>query len=126
MKIAVVTDDLVTISPHFGRALHYLVYAVEDGSVKAKEVRDKVGHGPGAEEHLHHREGGPEMMTTHDAMLSSIKDCEVVISKGMGRPMYESLRQAGKKAFVTRLRLADEAVNALVAGTLDNHLEMLH
>ena len=124
MKVAVVTDDMETISQHFGRARHYLVYSIEDGSVKGREVRDKMGHGPDVENRLHHREG-PEMAATHNTMVSAIQDCEVVIAKGMGRPAYEYIRGAGMKAYVTRLRSADEAIRALIAGNIDNHLEML-
>ena len=45
MKAAVVTDDLQTVSAHFGMARHYLVYDIEGGVVKGKETRDKVAHG---------------------------------------------------------------------------------
>ena len=123
MKAAVVTDDLQTVSIHFGMARHYLVYDIEDGVVKGKEARDKVGHGAG--EHRHQEGGGAESRL-HDTMLSNIADCEAVISGGMGRPMFESIRAAGMKAFVTRIRNADEAVRALASGKLDNHLELLH
>jgi predicted Fe-Mo cluster-binding NifX family protein len=44
MKIAVVTEDEVTISQHFGRAPYYMVYTVEGGKVTEKERRDKAGH----------------------------------------------------------------------------------
>ena len=126
MKVAVVTDDMETISSHFGMAQHYLVYSVENIAVTGKEVWDKVGDGQGMGSHLHHREDGPGMAATHGSMLSSIRDCDVVITKGMGRPAYESIRGAGMRACVTRLRSADDAVRAFIAGTLDNHLEALH
>ncbi len=126
MKVAVVTDDLKTISPHFGRAQHYLVYDIEADVIRGREVRDKMGHGPDAEERLHHRDAGPEMTAIHGTMLSAVRDCEVIISRGMGGPMYESIVEAGMKGFVTRLQLADDAVKALIAGTLDNRLETLH
>ena len=122
MKAAVVTDDLQTVSPHFGMARHYLVYEIEGGAVKGKEVRDKVGHGAG--EHHHNQEGAAESRL-HNTMLSNIADCEVVISRGMGRPMFESIRAAGMKAFVTRISNADEAVKALANGNIDNNLELL-
>lgn len=121
MKAAVVTDDLQTVSAHFGMARHYLVYDIEGGVVKGKEVRDKVGHGPGE----HHQESAGESHL-HNTMLSNIEDCEVVISGGMGRPMFESIKAAGMKAFVTRISGADDAVKALADGSIDNHLELLH
>lgn len=126
MKVAVVTDDLQTISAHFGRAQHYLVYVVEGGVFERKETRDKVGHGPGMEEHHHARGAGPEMKNIHNAMLSNVGDCEAVVSGGMGKPMYEAMRAAGMKVFITRMQFADEAVRALVNGNLDNHVELLH
>ena len=122
MKVAVVTDDLKSVSAHFGMARHYLVYDVEDKIVKGKEVRDKVGHGPG--DHHHQGEGAESRL--HDTMLSGVSDCEAIISGGMGRPMFESIAAAGMKAFITRIRSADEAVKALVDGSLDNHPEFLH
>lgn len=123
MKAAVVTDDLQTVSAHFGMARHYLVYDIHGGVVRGKEVRDKAGHGPG--EH-HHQAGTGAESQLHNTMLSNVADCEAVISAGMGRPMYESIKAAGMKAFVTRIRGADDAVKALVDGTIDNHLELLH
>ena len=123
MKAAVVTDEMQNDSAHFGKAKHYLVYDIEGGVVKGKEVRDKVGHGP--RDHQHHQEGEAESRL-HDTMLSNISDCEAIIAAGMGAPMFESIRAAGMKAFITRIRKADDAVRALAEGTLDNHPEFLH
>ena len=122
MKAAVVTDDLQSVSAHFGMARHYLVYDIEGGVVKGKEVRDKVGHGAG--EHHHQGEGAESHL--HDTMLANVEDCEAIISGGLGWPMFESIRAAGMKAFVTRIRNADDAVKALADGSIDNHLELLH
>ncbi|MDG6910615.1 MAG: dinitrogenase iron-molybdenum cofactor biosynthesis protein [Nitrososphaerota archaeon] len=124
MKLAVVTDDMETISPHFGRAAHYLVYDVEGGAVRGRESREKVGHGPGGH---HHGGAAPqEAANLHNAMLANVKDCEVMIAAGMGRPMYEKLREAGMSVYITRIRGADEAVRAFIDGSLDSHLELLH
>ncbi len=122
MKAAVVTDDLKTVSAHFGMARHFLVYDIDGGAVKGKEVRDKLGHVHGA----HRRVEGEGESRFHDTMLSTIADCEAVISGGMGRPMFESVRAAGMKAFVTRIRSVDEAAKALAEGSLDNNVELIH
>ena len=122
MKAAVVTDDLQTVSAHFGMARHYLVYDIEGGVVKGREVRDKVGHGQG----MHHHEQGGAESRLHDTMLANVADCQAIIAAGMGSPMYSSIVSAGMKAYITRIRMADDAVKALAEGTLDNHLEFLH
>ena len=38
MKIAVVSDDGVSISRHFGRAPYYVVLTVEGGEIRGKEI----------------------------------------------------------------------------------------
>jgi predicted DNA-binding protein (UPF0251 family) len=43
MKIAVVTENEVTISQHFGRAPFYEVFTVENGKITGKEKRAKMG-----------------------------------------------------------------------------------
>lgn len=123
MKAAVVSDDLQTVSAHFGMARHYLVYEIEGGVVKGREVRDKAGHGQGMH---HHQQGEGTESHLHDAMLSNIADCEAVVAGGMGTPMYESIRSAGKQAYITRIRKADDAATALAEGKIDNHLGFLH
>ncbi len=104
-------------------ARHYLVYEIEGKAVKGKEVRDKVGHGPGE---AHHQHGTGVESRLHDSMLSSVSDCEVIIAGGMGTPMFESIRAAGKAAYITSIRSADDAVSALADGSIDNHVELLH
>lgn len=126
MKAAVATEDLLTVSAHFGMANHYLVYDIEGGAVKGKETREKIGHGSHPHEG-HSAEGGAkEAPGLHQSMLSNVADCDVVIARGMGRPMYESIRASGKKAVITRTQLADEAAKALAEGRLDDHPEFLH
>ena len=71
-RIAVVTDDGVTVSAHFGRARFYRVVTVVDGRVVGDALREKAGHHtfatgghhahghehePGHHEHGHHEHG---------------------------------------------------------------------
>jgi len=126
LKVAVVTDDGNTVSAHFGMAQHYLVYRIEDGQIKYRELRDKAAHGPGMEGHHHTGGAEPGTVVTHTTMLSNVKDCEVVISRGMGAPMYQFIKNSGMRVFITIKERADEAVQELVNGTLDNHTELLH
>ena len=54
MKIAVITDDRHTISAHFGRAHHFMVYTIEEDAIRTRELRDKAGHDDfAAEENVH-------------------------------------------------------------------------
>jgi predicted Fe-Mo cluster-binding NifX family protein len=137
MKIALVTDDGKTISAHFGRAATYAVITVEDGRVMAREQRAKPAHGPG-HHHQQASEGtvqlhegsapsaGVEPENMHGAMVAPITDCQVLISRGMGAPAYESLRAAGLQPIITDVRDIDEAVSKYLDGKLEDHPEQLH
>jgi len=128
MKVGVVTDDGRTISHHFGRAHYYIVYDIQDDAVRGREMRPKAGHHHGGVEQdtggVGHREETEASL--HESMLSNVGDCEALITRGMGRGMREAIAQSGKKSFITALENADEAVEAYIGGTLDDHAERLH
>lgn len=123
-KIAVVTDDMQTISPHFGMARHYLVYEVKGGEIVGRTMRDKAGHGHSAHDHNAGGEATSEK-SLHESMLSNIADCAVLIAGGMRMPMYLAIKDAGLKAYITQIRAADEAVKEFLAGRLSNHIELI-
>ena len=122
MKIGVVTDDGTTVSSHFGMAKHFLVVEIAGGLVTGKELRPKVFHRPGrATAHHPHGEG-----PSHCEMLSGVKDCEALVARGMGRPMYEAIVHAGIKPYVTGIVSIDDVVGAYIGGYLDNLISRLH
>lgn len=132
MKIAVVSDDGNTISQHFGRAQFYVVVTVENGQVVAHETRDKLGHAHFASEpHEAHHDPrghgfGAAAQDRHARMAATIRDCEVLLARGMGAGAYESMRQAGIRPIVTDVVSIDEAVQAYLEGRLVDHTERLH
>jgi transcriptional regulator with XRE-family HTH domain/predicted Fe-Mo cluster-binding NifX family protein len=133
MKIAVITDDGKSISQHFGRAPYYLVLNIEDGKVKEKEMRDKLGHNhfssqPHAEEHQHGEEHGcgTGSHDKHTSMAEAISDCKVLLCGGMGMGAYNSMIQLNIKPVVTNFQDIDEAVQAFIDGKLIDHTELLH
>jgi|SRR5208283_4495512 len=134
MKVGVVTDDNKTISPHFGRAQYYLVYEIQDGKILSKETRPKSSHHHRDEVQLHrseveetgHNPDGHSEASLHDSMLSNVRDCEALITGGIGYGMYASIKQLGIKPYVTSTAIADDAIQAYIKGTLDNHIERLH
>jgi predicted Fe-Mo cluster-binding NifX family protein len=133
MKIAAVTDDGVTISPHFGRARYYEVLTIEDGVITKRERREKGGHHTfGKQEEHHHRHGeGPDehrgsRHTKHDLMAATITDCDIVLARGMGHGAYEGMREHNIKPIVTDIPSIEDAVRAVVDGTIVDHNELLH
>ena len=133
MKIAAVSDDGVTISPHFGRAQFYVVITVEESRVTGREIREKVSHAHLAGEH-HHRHCADTYghgfdlaaQSRHAQMIEAIADCDVLLARGMGAGAYESLRQVGIRPIITDIVRIDDAVQAYLEGKLKDHPEWLH
>jgi predicted Fe-Mo cluster-binding NifX family protein len=136
MKIAIVTDDEKTISAHFGRATKYVVFTVEDGEIKKREVLEKVGHKQFAAQdqtHSHHhgkesggRGMGKQAEERHRRMFANITDCDILLARGMGRGAQLGLQQTGLKPILTDISDIDEAVQAVIDGTIVDNPDRVH
>jgi predicted Fe-Mo cluster-binding NifX family protein len=123
MKIAVVSDDGRTISPHFGRASLYIIYEADGGEIRERKVVPKFSPHATGEGH-----GGPEGHEEHkhSAMLSSVEGCESLLAGGMGSGAYMAMKRMGIEPYITDEVDADEAVKKYLRGKLENHKERLH
>jgi len=129
MKIAVVTEDGINVSQHFGRAPYYLVVDVEGGKITGRIQRPKTGHQhfAGHGETAGARHGfDAASQARHASMIDTIADCQVVIAGGMGWGAYESLKNRSLEVVVTDVPKIDEAVNLYIQGKLPNLMERLH
>ena len=64
--------------------------------------------------------------TKHASMAETIADCQVLITGGMGRGAYESLKSYNIDPIITDITNIDEAVKLQVAGQLHNLVDRLH
>ena len=132
MKIAVVADDEITISQHFGRASLYIVFTIQDGKITGKEKRPKMGHSHfAAAEGAQHEHSGPHgfdaaSQNKHASMAETIADCQVLITGGMGRGAYESLKSYKIEPVITDIKNIDDAVKLQIEGRLPNLVNKLH
>lgn len=132
MKIAAVTDDGKTISAHFGKAQFYEVITIEDGNIVSREQRPKAGHHTFSQREERHMHQGAEQHNEHThqekhrQMAETIKDCQIVLARGMGHGAYEGMIQHNIKPIVTDIALIDTAVQAVIKGTIVDHTEKLH
>jgi predicted Fe-Mo cluster-binding NifX family protein len=135
MKIAVISEDGVTISQHFGRAPYYIVFNIEDGKIISREKREKLGHShfasesqPGNAHHDHSQGHGFDQaaQNRHAQMAEAISDCEVLLAGGMGNGAYVSLKAANIKPIITDIQNIEEAIQAFIDGTIVDHQEKLH
>jgi predicted Fe-Mo cluster-binding NifX family protein len=135
MKIAVVTDDGVTVSQHFGLARYYAVLAVEGQRVLGREMLDRSGTLPPVDEHQPHQGltgeidchgTGMAAAAAHLRMVQPIQDCQVLLARGMSWSARECLLGAGIRPILTDLESLEEAVQAYLEGTIVDHVGFLH
>ncbi len=121
MKIAVASDDQVSIAGHFGRCAGFVIYEARDGQVEMIEFRSNGfgHHHQGQHEHHHGHDHGEEPHS-HAGFVDALRDCEVVICRGMGRRALADLSAGGiKPAIVTDQVSAKEAAELYAKGNLD-------
>jgi predicted Fe-Mo cluster-binding NifX family protein len=133
MKIAVVTDDKQTISRHFGRAEHYIVVLSEEKQILERKTLPKAAKHdskhlrgrPGEQEHMRGKGTGQRAHKQHEDMFKDIKDCDIVMSGGMGRGAYTGLERLGIQPIITDIPDIEDAVQAVLDGTIINRTEKL-
>jgi len=127
VKIAIITEDGVHVSKHFGRAPHYMVVEIEGNTVKGKRLVPKVGHSQFQGMHEErHEEPHLGSESKHATMSEPIKDCVVLICGGMGMGAYQSLLLRGIRPIITEVDDINQAIAAYLDGKLDDHPEYLH
>jgi len=120
-KIAFPTDDGETISKHLGQAKYFQVVTFENGQVQSTERREKASHSH--QDHSHEQEAG---VHPGQAMIEAIRDCQVLISGGMGQPMYNRAISSGLEVYLTGEDRISEAIEAYQKGTLSSDMRRVH
>ena len=116
MRIAVPTNDGSSVSDHFGRSAAFLVFEVDGGKIISREMRSNTAqhsHSEGSCGDAH----GRHEPHSHDAILSTLAGCDVVLCGGMGWRAAEALKSGG----ITPMMLAgpgsaEKAVSAYLSG----------
>lgn len=119
MKIAIPTDDTVTVSEHFGRALSFAIIDTEKNTLEhgaegaAKIVHNETGG--------HHNHSHAHEHSHHDHHANQITEllsgADGVVTSHVGKPMIERLLNSGKAIhIVPRGKTIAEAVQMLVEG----------
>lgn len=101
MKIAVTYEDGM-IFQHFGHTQQFKFYEIEDNNVIKEEVVSTMGNG-------------------HSALAGFLKtnSIDILICGGIGGGAQAAMAQVGIKLYGGVNGSADEAVKALIAGTLE-------
>ena len=120
MKIAIASDDGLSLSSHFGRCRSFLVYDVDGGQVTGPEVRTN-GFTAFAKGECDHQESQSHGHHSHADIVGALRDCGVVICGGMGWRAAEEFQARGIQPLVVKFPgPAAEAITAYLAGTLNS------
>ena len=121
IKVSVATDDGTTVSQHFGQALYFKIYTLENGDVAAVEMRDKAHHS-----HADHTQEQVQGIHPGQLMVEAMSDCQVLICGGMGMPAYDRAINAGIQVFLTNESSIEAAIKAYQSGKLVSEPGLIH
>jgi predicted Fe-Mo cluster-binding NifX family protein len=96
MKIAIESNDGVTINSPFTRTNGYLVYEVGESGIKNSEF----------------------IKASQDAQQQNLNDCRTIISRGMDRNHFLELKKKGIDVFITFKSSAKDAVQIFMKENL--------
>ncbi len=120
MKIAVATDDFLTVTGHVGRCNGFLVFDIEDDKIVSTEKRENT--------FTHHKDHGEEAHSkshghSHSNLVKGLIDCSHLICKAAGWRLQNDFEAVGKKVIFTNEKDAEQAAIKLFNGTLDINTE---
>lgn len=127
MRIALATDDQKTLAFHLGRCKGFVMVEVEDGKeVKRWYVENTFAHSHHfGGRHLHHEHHGHHDHEdghghNHQGLLSLLEGAKYVVSRGMGRRIYDDLLRHGFEPFLTKEASLDRVLQGILDGSLKN------
>ena len=98
MKIAIESNDGVTIKSPFLPTKGYVVYDIKEADIVGSE----------------YREGSLKKETVSDKSQSLINDCSAIISRGMDRSNVDIYKKEGMDVFITFKTSTKEAVRLYI------------
>jgi predicted Fe-Mo cluster-binding NifX family protein len=113
MKIAIASDDGKIIASHFGRTRGFVIAEIEDKELVKSEYRENTFSG-----HARGLEGADCGIDRHRPILEALKDCQVVISHGMGRRIYDDLKNVKIDVYVTEETEVKRAIELFLKAEL--------
>jgi predicted Fe-Mo cluster-binding NifX family protein len=134
IKIAIPTDDGVTISRHFGHAKAFLVVTLDNGEITDQELRqmsDTDDHDHHHHDHDHdhdhdHHHHGMGGNPAHMAKFDVINDCQVLIGGGMGQPAVQRLNAMGIQVALTDHKNIADLLEEVKSGQVKHNPRRMH
>jgi predicted Fe-Mo cluster-binding NifX family protein len=123
MKIAVASDDGITITGHVGKCDTFIVFDITDKKITNVEKRvntftmhKKEGHQHEHEGHQHHHE--QQGAGKHTGIIEGLKDCNYLFCCSGGPGLIDDLNANGIQTIFTDELKAEEAVKLFLEDKL--------
>ncbi len=130
MKIAIPSDDGLTVAPHTGRAKGFVIFEITENNYQKLAYRTVQSEDTSADEsvckskacngHQSHNEHG-HSHKNHSVVLDLISDCDIVLAGGAGPRLVNDLSLRGIKIGFCRERTIDDIARLFT----ENKLEIL-
>jgi predicted Fe-Mo cluster-binding NifX family protein len=118
MKIAVASNDGVSVSEHFGRTNRFVVFEVENSTIVQEEHRNGI-HLPDALGICESQRGLNRATIDYSAIIATLDDCQVILCRGMGWRAASALVRGGLNPLVIKGEVSPrQAVQQYLSGTL--------
>ena len=124
MKIAIPTRDGRRISSNIKNISGFKIFEIVDGKVIDETFIERIDVNGNSTKSKDDPAPSTESEENELSLISGIKDCQIVISNGLGKKMFEELVRAQKEVYITEAVDARRAVNHFIRQTLRNHPEM--
>lgn len=119
MKIAIATDDFLTVTGHIGRCNGFILYQIEESKIINREQIDNIftNHRQGGMNQHHHSEN--EHVHNHSHLLEGLKGCSHLICTAAGWRVVEDLKQNNIEIIFTNEIDADTVAQKFIDGKLE-------
>lgn len=117
MKIAIATDDFLTVTGHIGRCNGFIIYDIIDNEIKNRmQVENNFTNHRMGEHHHNHEHGQSH---SHSNLIGALSGCSNLICTAAGWRVVEDLKSNGIDVVFTNEENADAVALKFAAGTLE-------
>ena len=117
-KIAIATDDFISVTGHIGRCSGFIIYEMKEGKIASRVQTDNVftNHRNGEQHNSNHEHGHAH---SHAGLVEGLSGCSHLICSAAGWRVVEDLKQNNIEVVFTKESDADTVALNFAAGKLE-------
>jgi predicted Fe-Mo cluster-binding NifX family protein len=116
MKIAVATKDGKRLSPYFGGRSRFKIFRIKDGRIVDRYLLENVSDSDSNSQESKDPCGRKSNLFQNN--MDEIEDCEVIITRRMGRYIWDKFGHMGIEVVFTKEKDAEENIRNYLSGEI--------